>query len=96
MISRNVILGALILSATSVAVHAEDCHQYPKGKFRWFCKVRNHPGLEAKCKQEGMKIGLNAGADGSNWVGAYSAHKAGGLEGFVKSCMKRKLKERAA
>ena len=92
----RVLLAALILSVASVAARAEDCHQYPKGRFRLACKVRNHPGLEEKCMQEGMKMGLWAGAAGVSGPGAYTGRRAGGLHDYVRACEKRNLKARAS
>jgi hypothetical protein len=97
MFSRRVLLATLILSAASVAARAEDCHQYPKGRFRLACIVRNHPELEEKCMQAGMKMGLSAGAGGGvGGPGAYSSRRATGLHDYVRACEKRHLKARAS
>lgn len=77
MIARAFLV-ILSICSSSVAF-AEDCRQLPAGPARFSCVSRNHPQAAAKmqrCKRQGQQMGLAPG-------------KAGGLQGYVQSCMQR-------
>jgi hypothetical protein len=78
-------IAAIALCAAASTANAEDCMQYPQGRFRFECASRKHPELLAKrerCQEEGRQMGLHGGRGAQG--------NAGGMRGYVMACMQRR------
>lgn len=79
---------AMSLEAGIRDAHAQNCRDIPDGPFRYQCRLKKHPGLDAirdKCFDEARAMDFHAGEGHQNQVGV----GVGPIANYVRACIRR-------